>query len=486
MPYISPQDRNQLQIFNTLEEQIEGNNPVRIIDALVERILKENQEMIEQDGETGRPRYHDSTMQKIMLYAYLHRLRSSRTIERECRLNCEMKWLTGNLVPDHWTIANYRVKSAEKIKKLTKLFRRFLKDQGYINCQVIAIDGTKIKANAKRDMLSAEKLTKRLNRIEEEIDKYLEELRAADSVEDREDAEITGTEEKDPLMEKIEKTTKQCAEIHEILDEMKLREKNYVSVSDWDANMMKTRNGKMAAYNAQIAVDEEHKMIADSEVITENTDTHQVGPMLHSIKEELGEVPINAVMDKGYMVAENIEKTEEEFKASGTPVNIVVAGYEKQEEKIKLTYSPEEDAYYCSENQKLKLLSRNVKKRASRADVYQGVSCDGCLRRGECTTAKKGRIHYRYHNKQWKDEYAEKISTPESVALIKKRKSLSEHPNGTLKWMMGQAQFVLRGLEKVTIEVNLLATCYNLKRLLNISPFELIMAQIRGYKWQIQ
>lgn len=486
MPYISPQDRNQLQIFNTLEEQIEGNNPVRIIDALVERILKENRDMIEQDEETGRPRYHDSTMQKIMLYAYLHRLRSSRTIERECRLNCEMKWLTGNLVPDHWTIANYRVRSAEKIKKLTKLFRRFLKDQGYIKCQLVAIDGTKIKANAKRDMLSAEKLTKRLSRMEQEMDTYLEELKAADSIEDREDAEVAASEEKSPLMEKIEKTAKQCAEMHEILDEMKLREKNYVSVSDWDANMMRTRNGKMAAYNAQIAVDDEHKMIADSEVVTENTDTHQAGPMLHSIKEELGEEPKTAIMDNGYMAPDAIETVEKEFIEAGTPVNIVVAGQEKPEDDIKLRYDATEDVYYCTENQPLKLTVKNKQKRNTRADVYQGVACANCPKREGCTKAKNGRIHHRYHNQQWRDEYKKKIDTPESVVLIKKRKSLSEHPNGTLKWMMGQAQFVLRGLEKVSIEVNLLTTCYNLKRLLNISPFALIMAQIRGYKWQIQ
>lgn len=487
MPYIFPIERNQIRMFNTLEEQIEENNPIRIIDSIVDSILKDNRDMIELDDETGRPRYQDNTMLKILLYAYLHRVRSSRSIERECRLNRELIWLTGELAPDHWTIAKYRVNGKEKIKKLTQLFRRFLAEHGYVKSKLMAIDGTKVKANAKRDMLSREKLLGRLSKLDKEMETYLEELKTADAIEDTE--EQTGApinQNNNQLMKQLEESANEIARLNQMLDKMKETEKNFVSVSDWDANMMRTRNGKMAAYNVQLVVDAENKMIADSEVVTQNTDTFMVGEMLHSTEEELGVVPETVVMDNGYMKPDAIEKAEKEFIEAGTPINIVVAGQEKPQEDIKLVYNAEEDVYYCSENQPLKLAVKNKLRREARADVYQGVACQGCKRREECTKAKNGRIHHRYHNQQWRDEYEKKIRQPESIALIKQRKTLSEHPNGTIKWMMGYAQFVLRGLEKVTIEIDLLTTCYNLKRLINISSFESIMAQIRGYRWQIE
>jgi transposase len=486
MSYIIPADRHQTQLFNSLEDQIEENNPVRIIDILVDKILHDNPDLIEQDEETGRPRYHDGTLLKILLYSYLHRVRSSRAIERECRLNRELNWLTGNLAPDHWTIAMYRVNSRVKIKKLTTLFRRFLRDEHYITGKLVAVDGTKIKANAKREMLSREKLVKRLTRVEKEMEAYLAEVEQADVAEDGEESVDTFTAEDNPMLAKLEESANEIARLHELIDRMTKADKTYVSEADWDAELMRTRNGKVAAFNAQFVVDAEHKLIADSEVITASNDMNQVGPMLTSYQEELQTVPEVAVFDSGYMAPEDIASAEAQFAASGTPVEIVVAPNKKPEREVVLEYNAEEDKYYCSEAKTLELVSRNIKKGESRADMYRGVACEGCLKREGCTKAEKGRIHYRYHNQVWRDAYEKMLTTDRAKALIRRRKTLSEHPNGTIKWMMGQVQLLLRGVEKAAIEMNLLTTCYNLKRLFTLSSFKLIIAQILGHKWQIE
>ena len=113
------------------------------------------------------------------------------------------------------------------------------------------------------------------------------------------------------------------------------------------------------------------------------------------------------------------------------------------------------------------------------------MECELCPKKERCTTSKKGRTHLVYHNQEWRNAYIAKIESNEAKNLLSKRKTLSEHPNGIIKWMMGSIQILLRGREKVDAEINLLSTCYNLKRLFNISAYKTIIAQIMGYKWQL-
>lgn len=133
MQYIQPLDRKQYRLMSSLEDLVEEDHPVRIIDTIVDSIVFENKEIFEQPQLTGRPGYHSSTLLKLYIYGYFNGITSSRKLEVETHRNKEVIWLLGGLMPDHWTISNYRKNNGDNIKFMTKKFREFLRDSGYIN-----------------------------------------------------------------------------------------------------------------------------------------------------------------------------------------------------------------------------------------------------------------------------------------------------------------------------------------------------------------
>jgi len=192
LKYIEPADRHQYQLMNSLDDLVSQDHPVRIIDKIIESIISGNKERFEKERETeaGRPKYHESMLLKLYLYGYFNGISSSRKLEVETHRNKEVIWLLGGLTPDHWTISNYRKENAEEIKFITKKFREFLKDDGYIKLKTVAIDGSKVKAYTSRDMLTVEKIEVKLKGIDKKIEEYLN--------------SIAGNDRRDELVDEID------------------------------------------------------------------------------------------------------------------------------------------------------------------------------------------------------------------------------------------------------------------------------------------
>ena len=118
--FVEGTDRGQSTLFpECLEDWIDENNPVQVIDVFVDELdLAE----LGFDGitpeATGRPSYHPLVLLKLYIYGYLNRVQSSRRLEREAGRNIEVMWLTGRLVPDHKTIADFRKDNGEAIRKV--------------------------------------------------------------------------------------------------------------------------------------------------------------------------------------------------------------------------------------------------------------------------------------------------------------------------------------------------------------------------------
>ena len=250
--------------------------------------------------------------------------------------------------------------------------------------------------------------------------------------------------------------------------------------------LMKSRDGKIPAYNVQISVDAENKMIADSEVVTEATDLKMMPKMIESIKEELGEVPEEAIGDRGYDNPDLIEAVEKKESAGGGGIKIFTSQAKtiRDKEEIKFKYDEQKDEYECSEGKRLVLVARNKKRRNSLANLYQGIECEGCPIREKCTSSKKGRILHRYVNQRWRDEYKTKMQSKSGKEKTAIRKTIVEHPFGTIKYLMGKIPLLLRGLKKVSTEINLYTTVYNLKRLINLESYEDLIKKITNYKWK--
>ena len=151
--FVKGVDRGQSTLFpECLEDWIGEDNAVRVIDVFVEELDLAELGFDGVDPEaTGRPSYHPSVLLKLYIYGYLNRVQSSRRLEREAGHNVEVMWLTGRLVPDHKTIADFRKDNGTAIRKVCARFIALCRTIGLLTQPSVAIDGSKFKAVNNRD-----------------------------------------------------------------------------------------------------------------------------------------------------------------------------------------------------------------------------------------------------------------------------------------------------------------------------------------------
>jgi transposase len=181
--FVEGTDRGQSTLFpECLEDWICEDNPVRVIDVFVEGLDLAEHGFSGVDPEaTGRPSYHPSVLLKLYIYGYLSRVQSSRRLEREAGRNVEVMWLTGRLVPDHKTIADFRKDNGLAIRKVCARFVALCRELGLLTTASVAIDGSKFKAVNNRDKnFTRAKMERRVAQIEESVARYLSQLDTAD------------------------------------------------------------------------------------------------------------------------------------------------------------------------------------------------------------------------------------------------------------------------------------------------------------------
>jgi len=181
--FVEGLDRGQETLFpETLDDFVEAENPVRVIEAFVEALDLGGLGFSGVDPmATGRPSYHPSVLLKLYIYGYLNRVQSSRRLEREAGRNVEVMWLTGRLVPDHKTIADFRKDNGPAIRKVCAQFVALCRQLGLLTKASVAIDGSKFKAVNNRDRnFTAAKMKRRMAQIEESVARYLHQLDSAD------------------------------------------------------------------------------------------------------------------------------------------------------------------------------------------------------------------------------------------------------------------------------------------------------------------
>jgi transposase len=239
--FVEGEDRTQSTLFpERLDEYIADDNPVRVIDVFVDELdlgeLGFERVVLQV---TGRPGYHPATLLKIYVYGYLNRIQSSRRLERETQRNVELMWLTGRLMPDFKTVADFR------------------KDNGK--------DRNDTRASMKR----------RIARVEQHIERYLSLLDEADKEEPAaRDMKVPELQEKiASLKERMQRLKKREREVFAHPDKQ-------LSQTDPDSRLMKKGGmGSQVSYNVQTAVDTEHKLIIAHDVTNAPVDRNQLFPV---------------------------------------------------------------------------------------------------------------------------------------------------------------------------------------------------------------
>jgi transposase len=302
--------------------------------------------------ESGQPPYHPVMMVLLLMYAYARGIRSSREIERRCETDIAFRYLTGGERPDHDTVCSFRVRHLEAFRALFVDTLRLAGQSGLKKLGHLSVDGSKWKANAsKHKAMSYERMEGSMKKLDEQIDRLLEEAAALDAEENkrygkgrrgdelpeelkdpkkraerlREAARQLEAEKKLELAvekekrrekiqkakEELEKEAKEKAEARgENPEEAKPSEKAQYNFTDPQSRIMPRGGSFQQSYNAQVAADAETQLICAQEVGQSSSDARQLTPMVEQVEANTGLRPKQLSADTGYLCQQDVEKVE--------------------------------------------------------------------------------------------------------------------------------------------------------------------------------
>ena len=334
MPFKSGKNRYQLAI-QSIDDMIDPEAEVRIIDAFVEGL---DLVKLGFDGSVpaveGRPRYNPKALLKLYIYGNRNTIRSSRKLQRACKVNIEVMWLLDELQPDFRTISDFRKDNVKCLKAVFLEFNKKIYD--LVEHGNYSIDGSKVLANNSKDNnFTANKLDDRLKNIENHINEYMAELDAIDAAEDAEEAEEKLLKEdptklsKAELENRIKEITERKSRYEEYLKMLEESGASQLSLTDPESKLMKNKNGFGVSFNVQTAVDSETHMI-DNFLVTNQATDH--GLLAKTVEEERnseyydGKI-IEVIADKGYQEPKDMMNCLE----NGIIPNVILEGKDQIE-----------------------------------------------------------------------------------------------------------------------------------------------------------
>jgi transposase len=473
MKHRSGLDRSQTLMFpERLEDYIRAENPVRFLDAFVGQLdLAALGFAKAQVAATGRPPYDPGALLKLYLYGYLHRIRSSRLLAAECQRNVEVIWLLGRLTPDFKTIADFRKDNLKPLRAVNRQFTVLCRKLELFGGQLLAVDGSKFQAvNARDQNFNADKLQDLIERADARLAEYLQQLDRTDEAEPGGSA-LT----KDELAAKIAALREKQEWHKELLAQLDAEQKQ-ISVTDGDSRKMPTAQGMVVGYNAQMAVDAKHKLIAAEDVTNEVTDLKQLANVAMEAKANLEVKQAEVVADAGYYNAAEVSRCAEQGLTAYVPKADTSANSARGlYGKSRFKYDEQKDVYVCPAGAEL-THRFNTYELGRELRYYRASGCNGCALKKQCTRNKANRTITREENEGLMEAMAARMKA--EPWKFKLRKTLAEHPFGTIKRWFGYTHFLLKGLAKVRCEWSLTTLAYNLKRVLNLVSFEKLMIAV--------
>lgn len=512
MPRKTGQSRIQYGLFATpLEDLIAPDNMVRVIDAFVDTINLAEMGFKTTVSGMGASSYDPAILLKIYFYGYLNRIRSSRMLERECARNIELFWLTDNQTPSYHTISTFRTfqeKDKEEgtvlfchrkaLKAVFRFFVDFCSAIDLLGKTDIAVDGTKIGAqNSKKRHISEDKINRKLDRVENRITEYLEEL----DMMDKQEVPPQPSDALALLLAISDMDLRQQELLHQkaLLDAAKAQDPHVTQIclTDPDARMLPINNEGMMqiAYNVQSAVDDKNNLIVHFSVENQK-DLYLLAPVTIAAREAMGmpqNAPLNVLADKGYHAGKGLQECAE--AGITTYVAFPEQSFKdrpKGFQKTDFKYDAGKDEYTCPDNQPLKTKGTWHEKIGrqghlqSRYKLYRSPfgTCSACPFKDKCLS--DANIKQRHGRTLERSEYEE--ATIENRKRIlrhrdkyKRRQAIVEHPFGTIKRSWGAYYTLLKGKEKVSGEMAIVFTVYNIRRLVSILGANLLIEALKEW-----
>jgi transposase len=446
-----------------IEDYVGEGDPVRAYDAIIDAMDIDELGLVIDHNQVGNPAYDPKAMLKLLVYGYSYGWRSSRKLERACHHNLSFIWIMGGLKPDHKTIANFRKNNREAIKRVLKQITRICLRMDLIEGNCLFTDSTKVRGAASiSETRTKEKWEHKLGEIDGRIEELLAEC---DEIDERETGSLVEVEEELKDKQKLKH------KIGGLLEQMNRENLKKINGTDTDCVNFKGRQGSHAGYSAHITVDEKNGLIVSADVVNEAADSNQFSQQIEQAMDALGKPCKTAVADAGYSDVENIKET------TGKGIDVIVpsqrqALHEPDDSpfgKDKFEYDPENNQYICPEGKKLKYSHYSKKKGHLLYRIEKPSLCRECSHYGVCTDSQRGRAVIRLRNEELRESLEARYASDEGQAIYKKRKEKAELPFGHIKRNLNGGAFLVRGLPAVKAEFAILASCFNIARMITLT-----------------
>lgn len=486
-----------------LNDLIAANHPVRVVDEVIDKV--DITALLHQYKPGGTSSYHPRMLLKVVVFAYINNIYSSRKIEEAVGQNIHFMWLAGMSKPDHNTINRFRGQRLQKT--LQPIFTQvvlLLCEEGLLSVKELYTDGTKIEANANRYTFvwgnaiktSRDRIKTQLN----ELWQYAQSVAASEL----DDTDPSGFDKIDSEKvnqtidhinaalqdKKIDKGVKQKlnyakqhwpAALNKYEEQEKVmgEHRSSYSKTDTHATFMRMKedhmkNGQLKpAYNVQISTNNQY--IASYSIHQNTTDTNTLIDHLSGHINSFKQKPNNITADAGYGSEQNYQWLEDKKITAYVKYN----QFDRmQHEKIRnknpfhvdqLYYDAKNNEYQCPIGEPMKHTGWHIKETkggyAQITDHFEAKNCSGCLLNGTCNQQQGNRkieVTLNYH--RLKGQVEKRLKTKRGVEKRKQRCFDTEPVFANIKHNHHFKRFMLRGLDKVAIETGLLALAHNLRK----------------------
>jgi transposase len=458
-------------------EDIKQHNPLlKAIDSFVEEHISVEpfSQSVKNEIE-GAPAVHPRMMLKVIFYSYAKGIYSSREMEDRMRWDPNYVYLSANQRVDHSTICNFILKYKQEIQGVFSRLVYVMAKMGYISLDFVAVDGTKIRADAgKRFTGDVEEFRQQRDRIEKKIEKILHHT-------------ITEAPEGRARQEKkLDALEREKGKIEAFLTEVEQGEttpRGKVSLTDRDACMVKDKDSKYMGYNCQMAVDEKNHAIVGAEVLNEASDRRLLQPMIEEMEKQtdkdLSKTEISA--DAGYFSSDNISYCHERGLDVYLPEGAGEAGVRQwkgdliRSRDCRLEIDGDIKRLTCPGGQ---IMETRVAKEDRGSYFYRFRpdvrACRDCVWRARCYQNKSTYRDFRVKKEYFETlslraRMTEKLSGVQGKQRMRGRSCLIEHVFGEIKEIFRFRRFPYRSLEKVRLIWQLVCIGYNLRKMARLA-----------------
>jgi transposase len=410
----------------SLRDWLPENHLVYFVSDVVDQLDLSKIESVYEKDDRGQPPFHPRMMTKILVYAYCVGVFSSRRIQKRLIEDIAFRVLAAGNQPDFRTISDFRKIHLDALHNLFEQVLKLALTAGAIKLGRVALDGSKIKANAsKHKAMSYKRMKEEGRNLRAEVQQLLKQAKAAD---DEEDARYGKDKSGDELPEELSRRETRLQRIKEAKKALEQRareeakqskesdgseekatpeDKAQYNFTDPESRIMKGADGFVQAYNAQAVVEQECQLIVAQAVTQEVNDKKQTVPMVKAIKEQAGQTPEQLLADSGYCSDKNLEALENK------PIDVYIATGRQKHGKRSAPCKP------------------------------------GPLPQGATQV----------------DKMARKLQTKAGATVYAARKSIVEPVFGQIKQARGFRQFLLRGIKKVRGEWALVCATHNILKM---------------------